>query len=70
MITLNIIIQHITMFLKGYRKGLTSSDMPSNVDLDAMPSPMRRGAISHATYRKVWYKRKNGQLIKHEILTR
>lgn len=61
------IAHHINMLARGYKKGLTSSNMPSNIDLDVMPNRMRRSALSNVTYYKVWYKRKQGQLIKKEI---
>lgn len=58
---------HINMLIRGYRKGQTSVNMPSNFDLDAMPSGMKHSAIRNATYRRVWYKRKNGKIIKKDI---
>lgn len=67
MILIKIIGHHINMLLRGYKKGLTSSDVPSNFDLDAMPNGMRHNTLRNATYYKVWYKHKNGQLIKKPI---
>lgn len=68
MITLIKRLGHnVTMRLKGYRKGLTSGNFPASVDLDGIPGRMRRGKISTASYYKVWYKHRRGELIKKEI---
>lgn len=62
-----LIAHHVNMLARGYKKGLTSSNLPSNFELDAMPNGMRRSALKGATYYKVWYKWKSGKLIKKEV---
>lgn len=67
MIRIKRLVHHINMYLRGYRKGRIVTNMPSNFELDGMPSGMKHSAIRNATYRNVWYKRHNTKTIQKDM---